>query len=60
MRRLIIIEKGDDRLSKSKKEKLIQNTGAMSQAKVKSYEERQDNINQNIVAKGKDITHNQL
>lgn len=47
-------------MSKSKKEKLIQNTGAMSQAKVKSYEERQDNINQNIVAKGKDITHNQL
>lgn len=47
-------------MSKSKKEKLIQNTGAMSQSKVKSYEERQDNINQNTVAKGKDITHNQL
>ena len=47
-------------LSKSKKEKLIQNTGGMSQAKVKSYEERQNNINQNIVSKGKDITQNQL
>lgn len=47
-------------VSKSNKEKLIQNSGDMSQSKVKSYEERQNNLNQNTVAKGKDITRNQL
>lgn len=47
-------------LSKSKKEKLIQNTGDLSQSKVKSYLEKEDNTNQKTVARGKDITHNKL
>jgi len=47
-------------LSKNKKEKLIQNSGNMSQSKVKSYLEKEDNTNQNVVAKGKDITQNKL
>ena len=47
-------------LSKSKKEKLILNTGDLSQSKVKSFLEKEDNTNQKTVAKGKDITHNKL
>ena len=47
-------------VSKSKKEKLIQTTGDFSQAKVKSYNEREDLKSKNPVSKGKDITFNQL
>ncbi|MBW6410985.1 hypothetical protein [Clostridium weizhouense] len=49
-------------MGKNKKEKLIQqsNDNGMSQTKVKSYEERnQENINK-VVSRGKDITINQL
>ena len=46
-------------MSKNKKEKLILKTGDLSQAKVKSFEERQDNTN-TIVSRGKDITFNKL
>ena len=46
-------------LSKSKKEKLILQSGNLSQSKVKSYEEKQDNTN-TIVSRGKDITFNKL
>ena len=44
-------------MSKSKKEKLILQTGNMSQSKVKSYEERED-VEDNVVSRGKDITIN--
>ena len=47
-------------LSKIKKENLILNTGDLSQSKVKSFLEKEDNTNQKNVAKGKDITHNKL
>jgi len=46
-------------LSKNKKDKLILKSGDLSQSKVKSYEERQDNTNA-IVSRGKDITFNKL
>ena len=46
-------------MSKNKKEKLILKSGNMSQSKVKSYEEKQDNTN-TIVSSGKDITFNKL
>ena len=47
-------------LSKSKKEKLILNTGDLSQSKVKSFLEQEDNTNQKTVARGKDIIQNKL
>ena len=47
-------------LSKSKKEKLIQNTGDFSQTKVKAYSEREELKNKNPVSRGKDITFNKL
>jgi len=47
-------------VSKNKKEKLILQTGDMSQSKVKSFLEKEDNTNQKTVARGKDITHNKL
>ena len=47
-------------LSKSKKEKLILNTGDLSQSKVKSFLEKEDNTNQKTVARGKDIIQNKL
>lgn len=46
-------------MSKSKKDKLILNTGNMSQSKVKSYQERQDTEDK-VVSRGKDITLNKL
>lgn len=46
-------------MSKSKKEKLIQTSGNLSQSKVKSFEEREDKTD-NIVSRGKDITFNKL
>ncbi|WP_202127845.1 hypothetical protein [Clostridium sp. C2-6-12] len=45
-------------MSKEKKEKLILNTGDMSQAKVKSFVERED-IENKVVSRGRDITINQ-
>ena len=47
-------------MSKNKKENLILNTGDLSQLKVKSFLEQEDNTNQKTVARGKDITHNKL
>ena len=47
-------------MSKSKKEKLIQNEGDFSQAKVKSYTEREQLKGKNPVSRGKDITFNKL
>ena len=47
-------------MSKSKKEKLIQTTGDFSQSKVKSYAERENLKNKNIVSIGKDVTFNKL
>ncbi|MGN0144798.1 MAG: hypothetical protein ACI398_07435 [Clostridium sp.] len=47
-------------MSKSKKEKLILNTGDFSQTKVKSYSEREQIKSKNPVSRGKDITFNQL
>ena len=46
-------------VSKNKKEKLILQTGPMSQSKVKSYLEHEENLNQHVVGKGKDILENQ-
>jgi len=46
-------------VSKNKKEKLILQTSELSQSKVKSFEEKQDNTN-TIVSRGKDITFNKL
>lgn len=46
-------------MSKNKKDKLILKSGNLSQSKVKSFEEQQDNTN-TIVSRGKDITYNQL
>ncbi|GAA0076008.1 hypothetical protein UT300005_03860 [Clostridium sp. CTA-5] len=46
-------------MGKNKKEKLMQQSNGMSQSKVKSYEEKQDNVDK-VVSKGKDITFNQL
>lgn len=45
-------------MSKNKKEKLIQQTGDMSQSKVKSYLEHEENLNQKVVARGKDMIQN--
>lgn len=45
-------------MSKDKKEKLILNSGDMSQAKVKSFVERED-IENKVVSRGRDITINQ-
>lgn len=45
-------------MSKEKKEKLILKTGDMSQAKVKSFVERED-IENKVVSRGRDITINQ-
>ena len=45
-------------MSKDKKEKLILNSGEMSQAKVKSFVERED-IENKVVSRGRDITINQ-
>jgi vacuolar-type H+-ATPase subunit C/Vma6 len=45
-------------MSKEKKEKLILNTGDLSQAKVKSFVERED-IENKVVSRGRDITINQ-
>lgn len=45
-------------MSKEKKEKLILNTGDMSQSKVKSFVERED-IENKVVSRGRDITINQ-
>lgn len=45
-------------MSKEKKEKLILNTGDMSQAKVKSFVERED-IENKVVSRGRDMTINQ-
>ena len=45
-------------MSKEKKEKLILNTGDMSQAKVKSFVERED-IENKVVSRGRDLTINQ-
>jgi hypothetical protein len=47
-------------LSKSKKENLILNTGDLSQSKVKSFLEKENNTNQKTVARGKDIIQNKL
>ena len=44
-------------MSKNKKEKLILETGNMSQSKVKSFVERED-VEDKIVSRGKDITIN--
>lgn len=44
-------------MSYKKKEKLIQFTGDMSQAKVKSYAEREETPNK-VVSRGRDITIN--
>ncbi|WP_291699658.1 hypothetical protein [Clostridium sp.] len=44
-------------MSKNKKDKLILQTGSMSQSKVKSYMEREDAIDK-PVSRGKDITIN--
>jgi hypothetical protein len=46
-------------LSKNKKDKLILQTGEMSQTKVKSYVEREcDDLRTKRVSRGKDITIN--
>ena len=44
-------------MSKNKKEKLILNSGNMSQAKVKSFVER-DDIENKVVSRGRDMTIN--
>lgn len=46
------------KLSKNKKDKLIQKTGNMSQSKVKSYAEHEE-YGDKRVSRGKDITINQ-
>lgn len=48
------------KMSKSKKEDLIQSSGDFSQSKVKSYSERENIKTKNPVSKVKDITFNQL
>jgi hypothetical protein len=45
-------------MSKEKKEKLILNTGDMSQTKVKAFVERED-IENKVVSRGRDMTINQ-
>lgn len=51
--------KGVNAMSKNSKDKLIQKEGPFSQSKVKQYMEKQSNdINTNIVSRGKDITYN--
>jgi hypothetical protein len=45
-------------LSKNKKEKLILESGDMSQSKVKSFVERED-IENKVVSRGRDLTINQ-
>lgn len=46
-------------LSKNKKDKLILQTGELSQSKVKSYVERErDDLRTKRVSRGKDITVN--
>ena len=55
-----ILRKEMVNVSKSKKEKLIQTTGDFSQSKVKSYAERENLKNKNIVSIGKDVTFNKL
>lgn len=45
-------------LSKEKKDKLIQQTGSMSQSRVKSYVEREEFGNRRV-SPGRDITINQ-
>lgn len=45
-------------MSKEKKEKLILNTGDLSQSKVKSFVEKED-IENKVVSRGRDITINQ-
>ena len=55
-----ILRKEMMNVSKNKKEKLIQTTGDFSQSKVKSYAEREDLKNKNMVSRGKDITFNKI
>lgn len=45
-------------MSKNKKDKLILQTGNMSQSKVKSFVERED-VEDKVVSRGQDITINQ-
>lgn len=45
-------------MSKEKKEKLILNTGDLSQSKVKAFVERED-IENKVVSRGRDMTINQ-
>lgn len=45
-------------MSKNKKDKLIQQTGNMSQSKVKSYVEREEFVNKRV-SRDRDITINQ-
>jgi len=45
-------------MSKSKKEKLILETGGMSQSKVKAFVERED-VENKVVSRGQDMTINQ-
>lgn len=45
-------------MSKSKKDKLIQQTGSMSQSRVKSYMENEEFTNRRV-SRGKDITINE-
>ena len=45
-------------MSKNKKDKLILQTGGMSQSKVKSFVERED-VEDKVVSRGQDITINQ-
>jgi hypothetical protein len=46
-------------VSKNKKDKLILQNGEMSQSKVKSYVEREEFINKNVVSRGQDQLINQ-
>ena len=45
-------------MSKNKKDKLILETGEMSQSKVKAFVERED-IENKVVSRGQDMTINQ-
>ncbi|MDR3597490.1 hypothetical protein [Clostridium sp.] len=45
-------------MSKNKKDKLIQQTGSMSQSRVKSYMEKEEFTNRRV-SPGKDITINE-
>ena len=45
-------------MSKNKKEKLILETGNMSQSKVKAFVERED-VENKVVSRGQDLTINQ-